>query len=124
MRTMLGEQRGRSGTHQPFSLTPCSLLFESAFTSTLASPCIYSMFGTDQPSDSREEFVSELTSSYEFLTRIFLPSSAIRYPPESRWPHIDAEYIRSFCLNKNDTVVDLIEHIPFIQRDRKDDDEP
>ncbi|GKT85535.1 hypothetical protein Ct61P_03385 [Colletotrichum tofieldiae] len=38
--------------------------------------------------------------------------------------HINADYIKRFHLNKNDTAVGRIKHIPFIQRDEKDDKEP
>ncbi|TDZ18684.1 hypothetical protein Cob_v008081 [Colletotrichum orbiculare MAFF 240422] len=38
-------------------------------------------------------------------------------PPEGGWEHITPEFVRSFCLGKNDTVVDLMEHIPCITRE-------
>ncbi|KZL71250.1 hypothetical protein CT0861_06563 [Colletotrichum tofieldiae] len=81
------------------------------------------MFGPDRPLYSRDEFVSELTSYYEFLTGIFLPPQ----PSDAHLKadgHINADYIKRFHLNKNDTAVGRIKHIPFIQRDEKDDKEP
>ncbi len=64
---------------------------------------------------SRDDVVSVLTSFYEFLVGLHLPASAIKCPPAGGWPDITPEYLA--FLKKNDTVVDLIRHIPFIQRD-------
>ena len=63
---------------------------------------------------SRDEVVSELTSFYEFLVELYLPSSALKYPPPT------PEYLA--FMKENDTVVDLIRHIPFIRPD--EDSEP
>jgi len=63
----------------------------------------------------RDEFISELTSFYEFLVKLHLPSSAIKYPPPGGWPDITPQYLA--FLKKNETVIDLIQHMPFIRRD-------
>ncbi|KAF3806044.1 hypothetical protein GCG54_00004369 [Colletotrichum gloeosporioides] len=76
------------------------------------------------PSYSRDEVVAELSSYYEFLTRIFLPPSVVRYPPEGGWEHINRDWMKTFALGKNDTVIDLMRHIPYIRRDEVDDFEP
>ncbi|KAK1843719.1 hypothetical protein CCHR01_13676 [Colletotrichum chrysophilum] len=76
------------------------------------------------PSYSRDEVVAELSSYYEFLTRIFLPPSVVRYPLEGGWQHINRDWMNTFALGKNDTVLDLMRHIPYIRRDEIDDFEP
>ncbi|OHW95290.1 hypothetical protein CSPAE12_06036 [Colletotrichum incanum] len=77
-----------------------------------------------EPSYSRNELVSELTSYYEFLTQLFLPPEVVQYPPEGGWEHITPEFVDSFCLGKNDTVADLMKHIPYVRRTKEDDWEP
>lgn len=73
----------------------------------------------DRPIYSRNETVAALSSHYEFLCRIHPPSTVIKYPPPDGWPEITPEYLA--FLNKTDTVVDLIRHLPLIQRDKRDD---
>ncbi|KAF6812413.1 hypothetical protein CSOJ01_05118 [Colletotrichum sojae] len=77
-----------------------------------------------EPSYSRDELVSELKSYYEFLTQLYLPPEVIQYPPEGGWEHITPEFVDSFCLGKNDTVADLMKHIPYIRRTKEDDWDP
>ncbi|KAK2030561.1 hypothetical protein LX32DRAFT_651522 [Colletotrichum zoysiae] len=77
-----------------------------------------------QPSYSRDELVSELTSYCEFLTQIYLPPEVIQHPPEGGWEHIPPDFVKSFCLGKNDTVADLMKHIPYIRRRKEDDWDP
>lgn len=72
------------------------------------------MMDDDQPPYSRDEFISELTSYYEFLVKMYLPASAIKYPPEGGWPDITPSYLAF----KTETVNDLIRHMPFIRQDR------
>ncbi|TEA17852.1 hypothetical protein C8034_v012046 [Colletotrichum sidae] len=38
-------------------------------------------------------------------------------PSRGGWERIAPEFVRSFCLGQNDTVVDLMEHIPYITRE-------
>lgn len=73
------------------------------------------MTSTDQHRYSRDEVVAELTSFYKFLTKLYLPSSVVKTPPPEGWPEITAEYLAP--LKKTEIVVDLIRHLPFIQRD-------
>ena len=64
---------------------------------------------------SRDEIVSELTSFYEFLVGLHLPPSALKIPPPGGWPNLTPEYLA--FLKKNDTVVDLIQHLPYVKQD-------
>ncbi|KAL9113308.1 MAG: hypothetical protein Q9227_002643 [Pyrenula ochraceoflavens] len=64
---------------------------------------------------SRDETVAAVTDFYEFLTRIHIPPTAIKYPPPGGWPELTREDLT--FLNKNDDVIDLIRHLPFIKRD-------
>ncbi|KAF6798125.1 hypothetical protein CSOJ01_12810 [Colletotrichum sojae] len=73
-----------------------------------------------EPTYSRDEFVSELTSYYEFLTHLYLPPEMVSYPPPSGWEHITPDFVESFFLGKNDTVADLMRHIPYVRRDKED----
>ena len=66
---------------------------------------------------SRDEAVSAFTSFYEWLVKLYLPASALKYPPPGGWPEISPEYLA--FLKKNDTVVDLLRHLPYIQRDEE-----
>ncbi|KZL74805.1 hypothetical protein CT0861_02222 [Colletotrichum tofieldiae] len=77
-----------------------------------------------EPTYSRAEFVSELKSYFEFLTHLYLPPEVVRYPPPGGWEHITPDFVDSFFLGKNDTVADLMRHIPYVRRDKKDDWEP
>ncbi|KAK1500812.1 hypothetical protein CTAM01_06264 [Colletotrichum tamarilloi] len=77
-----------------------------------------------EPSYSRNELVSELTSYYEFLTRLFLPPEVVQHPPEGGWEHITPDFVKSFCLGKNDTVADLMRHIPYVSRTKEDHWDP
>ncbi|KAI8263232.1 hypothetical protein K4K56_005652 [Colletotrichum sp. SAR 10_98] len=67
-----------------------------------------------EPTYSRDEFVSELKSYYEFLTHLYLPPEVVRYPPPGGWEHITPDFVNSFFLGKNDTVADLMRHIPYV----------
>lgn len=64
---------------------------------------------------SRDEVVSALTSFYEFLVGLHLPSSALKYPPPGGWPNVTPKKLA--FLEKNETVVDLLRHIPYIGLD-------
>lgn len=68
---------------------------------------------------SRERFIAEVTAYYNFLANIYLPASAIKRPPASGWAEVTPEYLS--CLHKNETVIDLIRHLPLIERDEYDD---
>ena len=62
----------------------------------------------------RDAFVQELTLYYQFLINLYLPPSCLRIPPSNGWPDITTE---SYAwLKKSDTVIDLLQHLPFIER--------
>lgn len=64
----------------------------------------------------RNALAVQLQSFYEFLTTMYLPTSCIKRPPkEVGWPSITAE--RLAFMEKTDTVVDLLKHIPYISQD-------
>ena len=63
----------------------------------------------------REELVSELTSFYEFLVGLHLPTDALKRPPPGGWPSINQEQLG--YLNKDDDVIDVLKHIPYIRQD-------
>ena len=67
---------------------------------------------------SKDEVLREITSFYDFLTKLHVPSSAVRFPPPEGWPSIDAQ---SYAfLRKNDTAIDLLRHLPYIDREDSD----
>jgi len=67
------------------------------------------------PIYSRDELVEELTSFYKLLIKLYLPDSSLNIPPEDGWPEIAAE--RYAFLKKNDTVINLMKHLPYIHQD-------
>jgi hypothetical protein len=65
---------------------------------------------------SREEAVVAIRSFYEFFTTLpSLDPSDIDYPPPTGWPQITASSLAG--LNKNEDVIDLLRHIPYITWD-------
>ena len=59
--------------------------------------------------------VREVTSFYEFCVGLYIPESALKRPPPGGWPDIDNE--RYAWLEKDDTVIDLMRHLPFIYKE-------
>jgi hypothetical protein len=64
------------------------------------------------PGYSRDDVVAEINSFYRFLTKLYIPSEAIIYPPPRGWPEITTDEF-SF-LGKTDKAIDLVRHLPFI----------
>ncbi|KXH48287.1 hypothetical protein CSAL01_05652 [Colletotrichum salicis] len=66
---------------------------------------------------SHEATVAAITSYYELLARVHPDSvSSLEYPPPGGWPQITSE---SFSiLGRNDTVIELMRHIPYFTDDR------
>jgi len=62
---------------------------------------------------SRNEVVAELTSFYELLVKMYLPSSAIKWPPPGGWADLIPEYFA--FMRKTDAVVDVLRHIPYVR---------
>ena len=73
------------------------------------------MASTDEPVYSRDEVVSEVTAFYEFCIGLWIPESALKRPPPGGWPDIDNK--RYAWLGKDDTVIDLMRHLPFIYKE-------
>ena len=67
------------------------------------------------PRYSRDQVIHEITSFYTFLTHLHIPPSELRFPPAGGWPSINAQSY-SF-LKKNDTVIDLLRHLPYFTRE-------
>lgn len=67
------------------------------------------------PTYSRGEIVSTLTTFYQFLTTMYIPTGDILHPPPGGWPEITKE--KFAFLSKTDRAIDLLRHIPYIRRD-------
>ncbi|KAF2799395.1 hypothetical protein K505DRAFT_356656 [Melanomma pulvis-pyrius CBS 109.77] len=68
---------------------------------------------------SRDEVVAEVTSYYDFIASVYLPTSVIKRPPPGGWSDITPEFLAP--LNKNKNLLDLIRHLPFVVRDEHDE---
>lgn len=68
--------------------------------------------GLEQAFD-REEFVSELTSYYEFLVKMYLTESKLKRPPEGGWPSLTPDKLE--FMGKNEDVMYIMQHIPYIE---------
>lgn len=65
------------------------------------------------PAYSRDETVSAVLNFYNYLASIgAIPESAIKPAPDSGWEDISAETLAP--LGKDDTVIDLLRHLPYI----------
>ena len=67
---------------------------------------------------SRDELVSELTSYYKFIVDLYLPVARVKHPPVGGWPELTKDFLAP--LNKNDAVVDLIQHLPYVGIEKED----
>lgn len=59
--------------------------------------------------------IAAIRSYYEFLTKLYLPAAAIKEPPPTGWPETTPEAFAP--LNKNETVVSLLAHLPYLSKD-------
>jgi hypothetical protein len=66
------------------------------------------------PRVDRDEIVRIITNFYTFLTKLHIPESALKHPPPGGWPNITPETTKKF--NKSPLVVDLLKHLPYIDR--------
>ncbi|KAI1390260.1 uncharacterized protein F4822DRAFT_401363 [Hypoxylon trugodes] len=62
---------------------------------------------------SREETIAVIRDFYQFLTKLYLPESAIVEPPPEGWPTITKEKFSP--LGKSDEVIELLRHLPYIR---------
>jgi hypothetical protein len=69
----------------------------------------------DHPRLTRDQLVAIITDFYVFLTKLHIPSSAIKFPPPDGWPNITPETTKDS--NKSPIVIDLIKHLPYIEED-------
>lgn len=67
----------------------------------------------------REELVSELTSFYEFLVGLHIPEDRLKRAPPGGWPSINQQKLA--YLNKDDDVIDVLKHIPYIDQEDRDE---
>ena len=70
---------------------------------------------------SQEACVAAVRDYYRFLAQMYLDESAVIEPPEGGWPEITADSLQN--LGKNDAVISLLRHLPYI-RDACDDNQP
>lgn len=70
------------------------------------------------PAYDRDDVVREITVFYTFLTKMYLPSELLRVPPPEGWSYITPE--RYTWLKKTPTVIDLMQHLPYISREEND----
>ncbi|KAB5570100.1 hypothetical protein GE09DRAFT_696008 [Coniochaeta sp. 2T2.1] len=65
---------------------------------------------------SREATIAAVTDYYEFLTKLYLDSSRVIYPPAGGWPSIvNARPKQLAALGKSDEVLGLLAHLPYIR---------
>jgi hypothetical protein len=63
---------------------------------------------------SEEACISVIQDYCHFLAKLYLDESKVVEPPEGGWPSITPEAFAP--LNKSDTVVSLLRHLPYIQQ--------
>ncbi|KAI0017891.1 hypothetical protein F4780DRAFT_566146 [Xylariomycetidae sp. FL0641] len=61
---------------------------------------------------SRDEVISVIRIYYHFLTKLYLDESEVVSPPSEGWPTI----ANLRCMGKTDEVIELLKHLPYIQR--------
>ncbi|KAJ4405558.1 hypothetical protein N0V82_010292 [Gnomoniopsis sp. IMI 355080] len=59
--------------------------------------------------------IEAIRTYYQFLTRLYLPTAAIKEAPPGGWPEITQETFTA--LGKSDTVVSLLAHLPYLSKD-------
>jgi hypothetical protein len=65
------------------------------------------------PAYHQQEIVAGLTDFYHFLSSLpYIDSSAVLTPPSTGWHNITRDQFSE--LGKNDEVVDLLKHLPYI----------
>jgi hypothetical protein len=76
------------------------------------------MLTLDQVQYSEEATVTAVTDFFIFLTKMYLPDSAVVHPPPGGWPTLASD-LRN--LGKSDTVLSLLSHLPYINEDGVDE---
>lgn len=60
----------------------------------------------------RDQLVKTIGDYYKFLTRFYIPESALKFPPPGGWPNINSETTKDFA--RAPIVIDLLKHLPYI----------
>lgn len=71
----------------------------------------------EDPRLTRDQLVTIITDFYIFLTKFYVPTSALKFPPEDGWPNITPETTKHS--NKSPIVINLIKHLPYIEDDHR-----
>ncbi|KAH6625697.1 hypothetical protein C7974DRAFT_313370 [Boeremia exigua] len=61
---------------------------------------------------SRDQLVNIIGDYYRFLTKLYIPESALKFPPQEGWPDITQETTKDFP--RTSIVIDLLKHLPYI----------
>ncbi|KAJ4309608.1 hypothetical protein N0V94_008849 [Neodidymelliopsis sp. IMI 364377] len=69
-----------------------------------------------QPQYTRDQLVTIISDFYTFLTKLHIPTSALKHPPPEGWPSITPETTRGF--KKSPFAIEVLRHLPYI--DEKD----
>ncbi|KAK2043888.1 hypothetical protein LZ31DRAFT_313613 [Colletotrichum somersetense] len=75
----------------------------------------------DQVEYSQETTVAAVTDFYAFLTKMYLPESAVVHPPPGGWPTLASDLQD---LGKSDEVLSLLSHLPYVREDLPDNGIP
>ena len=78
---------------------------------------------TRAPTYDQDEVIAAVYDYYNFLTKLpYIDSSEIDYPPPTGWPNINPTTLQN--LNKTDTVVKLLAHLPYLTESPHSSDYP
>ncbi|KAJ8112887.1 hypothetical protein OPT61_g4855 [Boeremia exigua] len=61
---------------------------------------------------SRDQLVTIIADYYKVLTRLYIPESALKFPPPGGWPNITQETTKGFP--RAPIVIDLLKYLPYI----------
>ncbi|KAF1357761.1 hypothetical protein EJ07DRAFT_180808 [Lizonia empirigonia] len=61
---------------------------------------------------TRDQLVTIIGDYYKFLTRFYIPSETLKFPPPEGWPNITPETTKDFP--RSPIVIDLLKHLPYI----------
>ncbi|KAK6218947.1 hypothetical protein QIS74_06156 [Colletotrichum tabaci] len=68
----------------------------------------------EQVEYSQGATVAAVTDFYAFLTKMYLPESAVVHPPPGGWPTLASDLGN---LGKSDEVLSLLSHLPYVRQD-------
>ncbi|PVH92628.1 hypothetical protein DM02DRAFT_677382 [Periconia macrospinosa] len=67
------------------------------------------------------KLIALITAYYKLLVRMYLPSSALKFPPPTGWPDFTPEIITELLKTKSEDVVYLMRFLPYINEEQKFD---